>query len=221
LIRGTDCLHFDPTTPPTNTPFVPPHRREVCKPWDEWHGSNGWDLPNYFGGWIYERHGFDGGGGSPTVNNIILRSVTIVQDDKSKPQARPMFIKVGLAGDIRQVAVSQTPDEVTKYLYKWHVNNLNIDLPLCGSGCDPYYRIILLEVWFEEELTGAEYWIEGEFYFPEYDETCSLNISAKYKEDDPHQDDPNDPGDPDDPDDPIDPDDPDDPPAPVDLPDDW
>jgi hypothetical protein len=164
-----------PTPEPTNTPsiFTPPY--EVCEDWNEWHGSRGWDNATYFGGWIYERHGYKQGG--PVVNEIILRNAYVVQRDT---RYEVSFIKVGLSSNVQTIPVTE-PIETKSYGYVTPIWDINLSLPV-EDPTGEYYRMILLEAWFDANLTSSYYHIEGVFFFPEYDKTCYLNISASYSD---------------------------------------
>jgi hypothetical protein len=174
---GTPPAFNPPTPPPTNTPELPVPEHEVCQDWHEWHGSRGWNNPNYFGGWIYERHGFRTG--APVVNEIILQNVRIYQEPKSIGRNEVSQIIVGLSSDRRRIIIGRGPDEETRYGYRWNINDLNISMPVSPNG--EWYRMILLEAWFDDALEGS-YDIRGYFYFPEYGKTCDLAISANYED---------------------------------------
>jgi hypothetical protein len=182
---GTAPAFDSPTPPPTNTLEnpLPPH--EFCG-WQEFHGTNSWKNPTFFGGWVLERHGYEDG--HPLVGEVILKSVLIEQRDKTVPNNKVEFINVGQAGNIVKIPVNSYGVE-GKHSYDVKIEGLNIRMPPNCSVYNPptcdFFRRMILEVWFENELTGSDYRIEGEYFFPGYNETCYENISADYQETEP------------------------------------
>jgi hypothetical protein len=112
---------------------------------------------------------------------MILKNVRILQGDLNEPNYEVISFKVG-SKDHTQSYFVGSGGVSTIHGWLTEVNGLNLDLPLCTQDCGGYYRLILMEVFFEEELTGPYYEIEGEFYFPQYDATCWMDISAEYDE---------------------------------------
>jgi hypothetical protein len=176
---GTIPPFNSPTPRPTSTLVPPTQEITVCDEWASWHGSGGWDYDTYFGGYIYEWHGHNEG--HPTVNEIILRRVEVWQDISGHPYFEVTKVNVGLSTSPQTFNIGQYPDSHGKL-----VRDVNVSLPIQNpSGAGGYYRLILLEAWFDgviSSVADSYYQIEGEFYFPEVDQTCKLNISAEYNQ---------------------------------------
>lgn len=161
---GTPPVFNSPTPRPTNTGAPPKPPVELCKEWEDLHFHRPWKTETYFGGQLHEHHGWDTD--TVAVNRVVITDITVVQDGRIL-EIRHLW--VGNPGDTYTIPVGEQAASVNV--------PVNLELRLLCSGDCYAFRESLVEVKFEGVMDG-EYTAFVNVFFPEYNKTCTRDISV-------------------------------------------
>ncbi|OGO16061.1 MAG: hypothetical protein A2Z14_12450 [Chloroflexi bacterium RBG_16_48_8] len=141
----------------------------LCQAWDDLymhkpgHGENSIEIL------IHEAHGWPTG---PSVNQVVLNSVTIQQGQENPELLLIENLEVGHPPEGNVLL----PVNVTSFITSIPIQR---QLVFCYDDyCDSAYRGSYVTAAFDGTLDGV-YSLEAEIYFPEYSKTCTLGKPPK------------------------------------------